>query len=100
MAGWHHWWNGHELGHTLGKGEGQGGLVCCSHKESDRTERLSLSHLLQKRAVSDLKSIHLIFPGEGNGHPLQYSCLENSMDRGAWQATVHGVAKSRTRLSH
>ena len=32
-------------------------------------------------------------PGEGNGYPLQYSCLENSMDRGAWQATVHGVAK-------
>ena len=31
-------------------------------------------------------------PGEGNGYPLQYSCLENSMDRGAWQATVHGVA--------
>ena len=38
-------------------------------------------------------------PGEGNGNPLQYSCLENSMDRGAWQATVHGVAKSQTRLS-
>ena len=36
---------------------------------------------------------------EGNGNPLQYSCLENSMDRGAWEATVHGVAKSRTRLS-
>ena len=35
-------------------------------------------------------------PGEGNGNPLQYSCLENLMDRGAWQATVHGVAKSRT----
>ena len=35
-------------------------------------------------------------PGEGNGYPLQYSCLENSMDRGAWQATVHGVAKSWT----
>ena len=38
-------------------------------------------------------------PGEGNGNPLQYSCLENPMDGGAWQATVHGVAKSRTRLS-
>ena len=38
-------------------------------------------------------------PGEGNGNPLQYSCLEIPMDRGAWQATVHGVAKSRTRLS-
>ena len=38
-------------------------------------------------------------PGEGNGYPLQYSCLENPMDRGSWRATVHGVAKSRTRLS-
>ena len=36
--------------------------------------------------------------GEGNGNPLQYSCLENSMDREAWQATVHGVTTSRTRL--
>ena len=35
-------------------------------------------------------------PGLGNGNPLLYSCLENSMDRGAWQATVHGVAKSQT----
>ena len=34
--------------------------------------------------------------GEGNGNPLQYSCLENSMDRGAWQAAVHGVPKSQT----
>ena len=38
-------------------------------------------------------------PGERNGNPLQYSCLENPMDRGAWRATAHGVAKSRTRLS-
>ena len=38
-------------------------------------------------------------PGEGNVKPLQYSCLENLMDRGALQATVHGVAKSQTRLS-
>ena len=38
--------------------------------------------------------------GEGNGNPHQYSCLENPMDRGAWCATVHGVAKSRTRLSN
>ena len=38
-------------------------------------------------------------PGVENGNPVQYSCLENSMERGAWQGTVHGVAKSRTRLS-
>ena len=35
-------------------------------------------------------------PGEGHGNPLQYSCLENPMDRGAWEATVHGVAESDT----
>ena len=39
------------------------------------------------------------FPGEGNSHSLQYSCLENPMDRGIWWATVHGAAKSPTRLS-
>ena len=38
-------------------------------------------------------------PGKGNGNPLQDYCLENPMDRGAWQTTVYGVAKSRTRLS-
>ena len=37
--------------------------------------------------------------GEGNGNPLQYSCLENPMDREAWWAAVHGVARSRTQLS-
>ena len=37
-------------------------------------------------------------PGEGNGYPLWYSCLENPMDRGPWRATVHGVTKSQTRL--
>ena len=38
-------------------------------------------------------------PGEENGNLLQYSCLENSMDRGAWQATVHGISKSWTGLN-
>ena len=38
-------------------------------------------------------------PGEGNGNPLQDSCLENSMNRGAWQATVHGVEKSQITAS-
>ena len=50
----------------------------------------------QSMGVSALASF---LPGEGNGNPLQYSCLENPMDGGAWLATVHGVAKSRTRLS-
>ena len=39
-------------------------------------------------------------PGVGNGNPFQYSCLENSMDRGVWRATVHGVTKSWTRLNN
>ena len=38
-------------------------------------------------------------PGGGSGNPLQYSCLENPTDRGAWQATVHGVAKSQKQMS-
>ena len=51
--------------------------------------------------VGDLGSIPGLgrSPGEGNGNPLQYSCLENPMDGEAWWATVHGVAKSQTRLS-
>ena len=50
----------------------------CNAGESDSTPELGRS------------------PGEGNGNPLQYSCLENPMDRGAWWAAVHGVAKSWT----
>ena len=48
--------------------------------------------------VGDLGSIPELekFPGEGNGNPLQHSCLENSMDRGTWWAPVHGAAKSQT----
>ena len=51
--------------------------------------------------VGDIRDAGLIpefgrSPGEGHGNPSQYSCLENSMDRGAWRTTVHGVAKSRT----
>ena len=51
--------------------------------------------------VGDLGSIPGLgrSSGEGNGNPLQYSCLENPMDGGAWWATVHGVGKSRTRLN-
>ena len=39
-------------------------------------------------------------PGEGNDNPLQYACLENTMDGGAWRATIHGVAKSQTQLNN
>ena len=51
--------------------------------------------------MGDLGSIPGLgrYPGEGNGYPLQYSGLENSMNRGTWQAIVHGAAKSQTQLS-
>ena len=49
--------------------------------------------------VGDLGLIPGRSPGEGNGYPLQYSCLENPMEREAWQSTVHEVEKSRTYLS-
>ena len=46
------------------------------------------------------KYSHSVYLGEGNGTPLQYSCLENPMNRGAWWAAVHGVAKNQTQLSN
>ena len=54
--------------------------------------------------AGDLRDVGLIpglerSPGEENGNPLQYSCLENPMDRGAWQATVHRVEQSQTQLN-
>ena len=68
--------------------QGRGSLVGCrlwGRKESDMTKRLHF---------------HFSFSciGEGNGNPLQYSCLENPRDGGAWWAAVYGVAQSRTRL--
>ena len=71
-----------------GKSHGQRSLVSCSpwgHKESDTTEQLHFHF-----------SLSCI--GEGNGNPLQCSCLENPRDGGAWWATVYGVTQSRTRL--
>ena len=56
------------------------------HKESDTTEQLHFHFSLS-------------YIGEGNGNPLQYSCLENLMDGGAWKAAVLGVAEGQTRLS-
>ena len=71
-----------------GKFHGQRSLVGCSpwgHEESDTTERLHFHF-----------SLSCI--GEGNGNPLQCSCLENPRDGGVWWAAVYGVAQSRTRL--
>ena len=55
--------------------------------------------ILRIRSKTDKKGISSLLHGEGNGTPLQYSCLENPMDGGAWSAPVYGVAKSQTRLS-
>ena len=66
------------------------------------TQELNL-HLLHWQADSLSLECHLgihIYIREGNGTPLQYSCLENPMDGGAWKAAVHGVAEGWTRLSH
>ena len=71
-----------------GKSHGRGRLVGCSpwgREESDTTERLHFHFTLS-------------CTGEGNGNLLQYSCLENPRDGGAWWAAVYGVAQSRTRL--
>ena len=121
MAGWHHWFNGHEFGQTLGDGKGQKSLTCCSPwgcKEWDTTWWLKNSNLRQSPYFKVIWLISLNVsangsvvknlpagdagsipglgrsPGEGNGYPLQYSCLENSMDRGAWRVIVHGFTKS------
>ena len=51
-----------------------------------------------QEAVAISYSYYVWIPGEGNGNPLQYSCLDNCMDKGAWWATVHGVTKSQTWL--
>ena len=71
-----------------GKSHGQRSLVGCSpwgHEKLDMTEQLHFHF-----------SLSCI--GEGNGNPLQYSCLENPRDGGAWWAAIYGVAQSRTRL--
>ena len=113
---------------TLGDSEGQESLECCSPwgcQESDTTEQLNNNKrepdlcpwLLESKlclevelvvkklsaTAGDVRNACSIpefgrSPGEGDGNPLQHSCLENPMDRGAWQGTVHRVAKSRTRL--
>ena len=59
---------------------------------------MGLKFKREDQAVTDLR-VTSVFSGEGNGIPLQHSCLENPMDTGAWQAAVRGVAKGQTRLS-
>ena len=109
MVGWPYRLNGHGFEQALGDGKGQGSLACCSpwgRKELDMTEWIATTtrHLDFPRGqavknlpanVGDVSSIPGLgrSPGEGNGNPLQYSCLGNPMDRGSWLATVYGVTK-------
>ena len=70
-------------------------------EESDTTELLKLTYLLMSQSFPGEGDLSLTpglgrLPGEGNSNPLPYSCLENSMEKRAWWATVHGVAKSQT----
>ena len=116
MVGWHHLLSGHEFEQTPGDTEGQGSLACHSPwggKELDMTQWLnnikcfkgfprwlSGKRICLPRQESEeklLRSLGQEDPLEvGNGNSLQYSCLENSMDRGAWWALAHRVAKSQT----
>ena len=68
--------------------------ILCLYKD----RAVWLSNKVSACSVGDLGSIPGLrrSPGEGNGNPLQYSCLENPMDREAWWATVHGFTKSQT----
>ena len=73
------------------------------HLAQDRASQLALAVKNTPVNAGDVRDMGSIpgsgrSPGGGHGSPLQYSCLENPMDRGAWRATVHAVAKSRTRL--
>ena len=69
--------------------------------QKEKKKKIGLRIVLRRDdGLAPLPSLINSFPGlafrEGNGTPLQYSCLENPMDRGAWWAAVHGVARSRT----
>ena len=63
-----------------------------------KKETMGLLRKIENQRIM-ISGINIVPAREGNGTPLQHSCLENLMDKGAWWAAVHGVAKSRTRLS-
>ena len=72
---------------------------------SNRTSQVTLVLRNLPASAGDIRDAGSIpglgrSPGGGQGNPLQYSCLENPMERGAWQATVHRVAQSRARVKH
>ena len=118
MVGWHHPLNGHEFEQDPGVGDGQGGLACCSPWGHSQTwlsngiattrgeKRVSQMLPVVKNPAASAEDVRDkgSIPGSersprgGHGNPLQYSCLEKSMDWGAWWSTVHRIAKSQTRL--
>ena len=65
--------------------------IACVHSMKNRPTMQEMWNAGDADSIPRLRR----YPGEGNGHPLQYSCLENSTDRGAWWATVHGIAVNR-----
>ena len=93
----------HSLTHTYQFSLCQTLIRCWYSGEWASRMALVVKNLLAKANAVDIRDVGLISrwgrsPGEGYGNPLQYSCLENSMDGGAWWTTVHGVAKSWTGL--
>ena len=89
----------------LRKETGDSSQVCTSHSKRPFIKQYSLRASLVAQMVKNLCAMQVDLgsipesarsPDEENGNPLQYSCLENSRDRGAWRATVHGIAESDT----
>ena len=95
-------WNAGDLGSIpeSGRSPGEGNGNPLQYSCLIETVRVAKSTLRQKQVLLKELLLPIVRNGEGNGTPLQYSCLENPVDRGAWWATVHGVARSRTRLSN
>ena len=97
MVGWHHQLDWHDFEQSLVVGDGQGSLAWCSPWGSKESDNQTTG--LNWTSIPNSQNIYFLYIGEGNGTPLQYSSLENPMDRGACSAAIHGVAKSWTWLS-
>ena len=75
--------------------------ILLPQRERNKIKTFSLSHIWTRKSLLTIVNnlhIYIYISGGGHGNPLQYSCMKNPMDRGAWQATVYGVAKSWTQL--